>query len=59
MKRAVGLHPQPNKNTQPARPLNWGVKESPFRLLPHSLLAISYSLPSFFGSVSAVVSNEK
>lgn len=59
MKRAVGLHPQPNKNTQRAQPLNWSVKVSQLRLLPDSLLSRSLLLFSVFGSVSAVVSNEK
>lgn len=61
MKRAVGLRPQPNKNTQLAQPLNWGVKSvSAQTASTHTLsLFISSSLLSFFpGSVSAVVSNE-
>lgn len=39
MQRAVGLHQQPNKNTQPDQPLNWGVKVSPLWLLPDSLFS--------------------
>lgn len=41
MKRAVGLSPQPNKNTRLAQPLNWGVKVSQLRLLPLSLFSQS------------------
>lgn len=44
MKHAVGLHPQPNKNTPRAQPLNWGVKVSSLWLLPESLLSPSLLL---------------
>lgn len=57
MKRDVGLHPQPNKNTYLAQLLNWGVKVSPLTLLPDSLLP--QRLLPFCLSLSAVVSNEK
>lgn len=62
MKRAVGLRPQPNKNTQLAQPLNWGVKVSPLLsgcFQTRFSLDLESSLLSVFGFLAAVVFNEK